>query len=98
MIDTSVNLVISKSNEVFLKIDTEPHIEYELRDHFTFEVEGAKAMAELVRYVGCICVCNETCSLLVSCVHACIAGGLIGGDVAVGGHGTVELIYRYGTL
>ena len=38
VIDTSANLVISKSNEVFLKINTEPHIEYELRDHFKFEV------------------------------------------------------------
>ena len=46
MIDTSANLVISKSNEVFLKINTEPHIQYELRDHFTFEVEGAKFMPQ----------------------------------------------------
>ena len=46
MIDTSANLVISKANEVFLKIDSEPHIEYELRDHFTFEVEGAKFMPQ----------------------------------------------------
>ncbi len=46
MIDTSANVVISKSNEVFLKIDSEPHIEYELRDHFTFEVEGAKFMPQ----------------------------------------------------
>ena len=33
MIDTTANVVISKSNEVFLKINAEPHIEYELRDH-----------------------------------------------------------------
>ena len=46
MIDTSANLVISKSNEVFLKINTEPHIDYELRDHFKFEVEGAKFMPQ----------------------------------------------------
>ena len=46
MIDTTANVVISKANEVFLKIDTEPHIEYELRDHFTFEVEGAKFMPQ----------------------------------------------------
>ena len=46
MIDTSANLVISKANEVFLRIDSEPHIEYELRDHFTFEVEGAKFMPQ----------------------------------------------------
>jgi len=46
VIDTTANVVISKANEVFLKIDTEPHIEYELRDHFTFEVEGAKFMPQ----------------------------------------------------
>ena len=46
MIDSTANLVISKANEVFLKIDSEPHIEYELRDHFTFEVEGAKFMPQ----------------------------------------------------
>ena len=46
MIDTSANLVISKANEVFLKIDSEPHIEYELRDYFTFQVEGAKFMPQ----------------------------------------------------
>ena len=40
------NVIISKSNEVFLKINAEPHIEYELRDHFTFEVEGAKFMPQ----------------------------------------------------
>ena len=46
MIDTSANVIISKSNEVFLRVDAEPHIEYELRDHFTFEVEGAKFMPQ----------------------------------------------------
>ena len=46
MIDTSANVVIDKANEVFLKINAEPHIEYELRDHFTFEVEGAKFMPQ----------------------------------------------------
>ena len=46
MIDTTANVVISKANEVFLKVDSEPHIEYELRDHFTFEVEGAKFMPQ----------------------------------------------------
>ncbi len=45
MVDTT-NLVISKSNEVFLKIRTEPHIEYELRDHFKFEVPNAKFMPQ----------------------------------------------------
>ena len=46
MIDTSANVVIGKANEVFLKINAEPHIQYELRDHFTFEVEGAKFMPQ----------------------------------------------------
>jgi superfamily II DNA or RNA helicase len=44
--DTIENLIIYKSNEVFLKIKTEPHIEYELRDHFKFEVPGAKFMPQ----------------------------------------------------
>ena len=52
VIDTSANVVISKSNEVFLKIDTEPHIEYELRAHFTFEVEGAKFCLSIVIGIG----------------------------------------------
>jgi superfamily II DNA or RNA helicase len=46
VIDTTANLVISKSNEVFLKINTEPHIEHELRDHFKFEVPNAKFMPQ----------------------------------------------------
>jgi hypothetical protein len=46
VIDTTANLIISKSNEVFLKINTEPHIEYELRDHFKFEVPNAKFMPQ----------------------------------------------------
>ena len=46
MIDTTANLIISKSNEVILKINTEPHIEYELRDHFKFEVPNAKFMPQ----------------------------------------------------
>ena len=46
MIDTTANIVISKANEVFLRVNAEPHIEYELRDHFTFQVEGAKFMPQ----------------------------------------------------
>jgi superfamily II DNA or RNA helicase len=46
VVDTAADLVISKSNEVFLKIKTEPHIEYELRDHFKFEVPNAKFMPQ----------------------------------------------------
>ena len=40
------DLIIQKVNEVYLKIDTEPHIEHELRDRFTFEVESAKFMPQ----------------------------------------------------
>jgi superfamily II DNA or RNA helicase len=40
------DLIIEKSNEVFLKIKTHPHIEYELRDRFTFQVESAKFMPQ----------------------------------------------------
>ncbi len=46
MSDKAANLVISKSNEVFLKIKTEPHIEYELKDHFKFDVPNAKFMPQ----------------------------------------------------
>jgi len=45
MVDNA-NLIIEKSNEVFIKIQTEPHIEYELRDHFKFEVPNAKFMPQ----------------------------------------------------
>ena len=38
----TADLVISKKNEVFLHIDCEPHVQYELRDAFQFEVPGAK--------------------------------------------------------
>jgi superfamily II DNA or RNA helicase len=40
------NLVISKKNEIYLKIDCEPHIKYELSDQFTFDVPGAKFMPQ----------------------------------------------------
>ena len=46
MINTSANVVISKANEVFLRVNAEPHIEYELRDYFTFQVESAKFMPQ----------------------------------------------------
>ena len=46
MIDTSANVIISKANEVFLRVKADPHIEYELRDHFTFQVESAKFMPQ----------------------------------------------------
>ncbi len=40
------HLTIEKVNEVYLKITTEPHVEYELRDRFTFEVESKKFMPQ----------------------------------------------------
>ena len=40
------DVVIGKANEVFLHVNAEPHIQYELRDHFTFQVEGAKFMPQ----------------------------------------------------
>jgi hypothetical protein len=33
------DLIITKSNEVYLKVQAEPHVDYELRDHFKFEVD-----------------------------------------------------------
>jgi superfamily II DNA or RNA helicase len=36
------HLIISKKNEVYLQIEAEPHIYYELRDAFQFEVPNAK--------------------------------------------------------
>ena len=35
------HLVISKKNEVYLNVEAEPHVYYELADQFTFEVPGA---------------------------------------------------------
>ena len=45
MVD-NFDLLIQKSNEVYLKIICEPHIEYELRDYFKFEVPNAKFMPQ----------------------------------------------------
>ena len=36
------HLIISKKNEVYLHVDSEIHIHYELADQFTFEVPGAQ--------------------------------------------------------
>jgi superfamily II DNA or RNA helicase len=36
------HLVISKKNEVYLQIEAEPHVYYELRDAFQFDVPNAK--------------------------------------------------------
>ena len=40
------DLKIQKVNEVYLQIKTEPHIEHELRDRFTFEVPNKKFMPQ----------------------------------------------------
>ena len=40
------DLVIQKVNEVYLKIEAEPHIEYELRDRSTSEVPNMKFMPQ----------------------------------------------------
>ena len=37
---------ISKKNEVYLKVEAEPHVFYELSDEFTFDVPGAKFMPQ----------------------------------------------------
>ena len=47
-----MDLLISKKNEVYLKIEAQPHINYELADFFTFEVESAKYMQKTRRYRG----------------------------------------------
>ena len=38
------HLIISKKNEVYLHVQAEIHVYYELADYFTFEVPGAKFM------------------------------------------------------
>ena len=40
------HLKIQKKNEVFLTIESEPHVYYELQDQFTFDVPGAKFMPQ----------------------------------------------------
>ena len=40
------HLTIEKVNEVYLKITTEPHVEHELKDRFSFAIEGAKFMPQ----------------------------------------------------
>lgn len=38
------DVIIRKKNEVYLQLKAQPHISYELTDHFTFEVPAAKFM------------------------------------------------------
>ncbi|QIN97324.1 RNA-DNA + DNA-DNA helicase [Synechococcus phage S-H25] len=46
------DLIIRKKNEVYLKVEAEPHINYELADYFCFEVESAKYMQKQRRWKG----------------------------------------------
>ena len=39
------NVYIQKKNEVYLTVECEPHVQYELADEFTFEVPQAKFMS-----------------------------------------------------
>ena len=39
------NVIIQKKNEVYLKVECEPHVGHELADQFTFEVPQAKFMS-----------------------------------------------------
>jgi superfamily II DNA or RNA helicase len=42
----TADLIISKKNEIYLKIECDPHIKYELSDQFTFDIPGAKFMPQ----------------------------------------------------
>lgn len=44
------NIKIRKKNEVYLTVEAEPHIHYELSEFFCFEVESAKFMQRQQRY------------------------------------------------
>ena len=41
------DVIIHKKNEVYIKLECEPHILYELQPYFTFEVPGAKFMPQM---------------------------------------------------
>ena len=42
-----MDVIIEKINEVFLRLEiSEPHIEMEIRERFTFEVENMKFMPQ----------------------------------------------------
>lgn len=46
------DIIIKKKNEVFLTVNCEPHIKYELSEYFTFDVPQAKFMQKNQRYKG----------------------------------------------
>jgi hypothetical protein len=41
------DVIIHKKNEVYIKLECEPHILYDLQQYFTFEVPGAKFMPQM---------------------------------------------------
>ena len=42
--------VITKKNEVYIKVTAEPHVHQELSDHFQFDVPGAKYMPQYQKF------------------------------------------------
>ena len=42
------DLIIQKKNEVYLKVEAEPHLHKEAAEFFSFEVESAKYMLSLI--------------------------------------------------
>ena len=46
------DLIIQKKNEVYLKVEAEPHLHKEAAEFFSFEVESAKYMQRKNRYRG----------------------------------------------
>lgn len=42
--------VITKKNEVYIKVTAEPHVHQELSDHFQFDVPGAKFMPQYQKF------------------------------------------------
>ena len=52
MVRLMSDLIIQKKNEVYLKIEAEPHLHKEAADYFSFEVESAKYMQRKNRYRG----------------------------------------------
>jgi superfamily II DNA or RNA helicase len=41
------DVIIHKKNEVYIKLECEPHVLYDLQQYFTFEVPGAKFMPQM---------------------------------------------------
>ncbi len=47
-----MDLLIRKKNEVYLKVEAEPHLHKEAAEFFTFEIDNAKYMQKTRRYKG----------------------------------------------